>query len=197
MQKMQKLNPQMQELREKFKNDKRRQQEEMMKLYKEYGVNPLGGCFPILLQLPIFIGLYNALRKSIELRHAPFVFWIRDLSQPDYFMNTVNILPLLSCLIMFMQQRMMPKSGDPQQQQTQKIMGYMMPVLLGWIFYSLPSGLNLYFIASMGIGIVEQKIIRSHIDRMGDLKPVARKPGKQARKAGLSKPSRPTRRKAF
>jgi YidC/Oxa1 family membrane protein insertase len=197
MQKMQKLNPQVQELRKKFEKDKRRQQEEMMKLYKEYGVNPLGGCFPIFLQIPVFIGLWRCLRESIELRHAPFVFWIRDLSQPDYFMQTVNILPLISVVVMFVQQRMMPKHGDPQQQQTQKIMGYMMPALLGFLFYSMPSGLNLYFSASMFIGILEQKVIRAHMDAMGDLKPIVRKPGKQDRKAVPTRPGKGQKRKPF
>ena len=194
MQKMQKLQPQMQEVRDKYKNDKRRQQEELMKLHREYGVNPLGGCLPMILQIPVFIGLWTTLRGSIELRHAPFVLWVKDLSQPDYFMDTVNILPLISIAIMFIQQRMMPKSLDPQQQQTQKIMGYMMPAFLGFILYNLPSGLALYFIASTCLGLVEQKLIKRHMDKMGDLKPVAKKPGKPTQKP-TAKPAR--KRKAF
>ena len=182
MQKMQKLQPQMKEIREKYKNDKRRQQEELMKLHREYGVNPLGGCFPILLQLPIFIGLFTTLRQSMGLRHAPFLF-VQDLSQPDNFLGMVNILPLISCAIMFIQQRMMPKSTDPQQAQTQKIMGYMMPVMIGWIFYSFPSGLALYFIASTCVGLLEQKMIKRHLAQEGDLKPV---------NAGAKKPTKPT-----
>ena len=180
MAKVQKLQPQVTEMREKFKNDRKRQQEEMMRLYREYGVNPFGGCLPIFLQLPIFIGLWRALSESIELRHAPFCLWMRDLSQPDFFLGLVNVLPILSSVIMFIQQRSMPKSGDPQQQQTQKIMGYMMPVLLGWLFYNLASGLSLYFIASTLIGIGEQKVIKRHLDQMGDLKPVAKKTDKKA-----------------
>jgi YidC/Oxa1 family membrane protein insertase len=176
MGRMQKLQPQVKEIQEKFKGDRKRQQEEMMKLYKEYGVNPMGGCLPIVLQLPVFIGLWRALSESIDLRQASFVFWMRDLSQPDYFMGVVNVLPIVSCVIMFLQQRSMPKSGDPQQQQTQKIMGYMMPVLLLWLFYSLASGLSLYFIASSLIGIAEQKVIKRHLDKLGDLKPIAKKP---------------------
>ncbi|NQT52953.1 YidC/Oxa1 family membrane protein insertase, partial [bacterium] len=119
-------------------------------------------------------------------------FWVRDLSQPDAFMGTVNILPLLCVVVMFIQQKMMPKSPDPQQQQTQKIMGYMMPALLGFMFYGLASGVALYFSASMFLGIVEQKRIKSHLDKMGDLKPVERKPDKQARKA-VGQRSRPAR----
>lgn len=196
MARMQKLQPQTKELREKYKKDKRRQQEEMMKLYKEYGVNPLGGCLPMILQIPVFIGLWGVLRGSIELRQAPFVLWIRDLSQPDAFMGAVNILPILCIVVMFIQQRMMPKSPDPQQQQTQKIMGYMMPALLGVMFYGLASGVALYFSASMFLGIVEQKRIRQHLDKMGDLKPVKRKkPDKQGRKAISARPSRPARKR--
>jgi len=198
MAKMQKLQPKVKELREKFKTDKQRQQQEMMKLYKEYGVNPLGGCLPMLLQLPIFIGLYNMLRNSIELRHACFVpWWVEDLSQPDAFFGVVNVLPIFSVAIMFIQQRMQPKSGDPQQQQTQKIMGYMMPAFLGWIFYGMPSGLNLYFVVSMLVGVLEQRHIRKQLDRMGDLKPIHQKPSKQARKAVMTKAEKQARRKPF
>jgi len=184
MGRMQKLQPQVKEIQEKFKGDRKRQQEEMMKLYREYGVNPMGGCLPIVIQLPVFIGLWRALSESLDLRQAPFVLWMRDLSQPDCLMvlpdfplvGMLNVLPILSCVIMFLQQRSMPKSGDPQQVQTQKMMGYMMPVLLLWLFYSLASGLSLYFIASSLIGIAEQKVIKRHLDRLGDLKPIAKKP---------------------
>ena len=198
MAKMQKLQPQMTELREKYKSDKRRQQEEMTKLWRQYGVNPVGGCLPMILQLPVFIGLWRMLNRSVELRHAPFVFWIRDLAQPDSFLGHVNILPLIAVVVMFVQQRMMPKSPDPQQQQTQKIMGYMMPAMLGFFFYSLASGFALYFCASMFFGIVEQKFIRRHIDRMGDLKPVDRQPDKQSRRAMSTKQAkRKHKRKPF
>jgi len=196
MQKMQKLNPQVQELKTKFEKDKRKQQEEMMKLYKDYGVNPLGGCLPIFLQIPVFIGLWNALRSSLELRHARFLA-IQDLSQPDALIMGINLLPILSCVVMFIQQKMMPKHGDAQQQQTQKIMGYMMPGLLGFLFYGMPSGLNLYFTVSMLIGIVEQKIIRAHVDALGDLKPINRKPSKQSRKAIGNRPAKGQKRKPF
>ena len=187
MQKMQKLQPQVAEIREKFKSDKKRQQEEMMKLYKAYGVNPMGGCLPIVLQIPVFIGLWRALQESIELRQAPFALWIQDLSQPDALFGAVNVLPIASCAMMFVQQKLTPKGGDPQQQQTQKMMGYIMPVFLGWILYGLPSGLALYFIASTLVGLGEQKIIKMHMARMGDLKPVAPKPSKQTRKVIYSK----------
>jgi len=187
MQKMQKLQPQVAEIRARFKNDKKRQQEEMMKLYKTYGVNPMGGCLPIVLQIPIFIGLWRALRESIELRQAPFVLWIQVLSQLDALFGAVNVLPIASCVIMFIQQRLAPKAGDPQQQQTQKMMGYIMPIFLGWILYGLPSGLALYFIASTLIGLGEQKVIKMHMAKLGDLKPVEQKPSKQTRKAVFAK----------
>jgi YidC/Oxa1 family membrane protein insertase len=199
MARMQKLQPQMKDIREKFKKDKQRQQQEMMKLYKEYGVNPLGGCLPMILQIPVFIGLWGVLRESIELRHAPFILWIKDLSQPDAFLGYVNVLPLMCVVVMFLQQRMMPKSVDPQQQQTQKIMGYMMPALLGFLFYGVASGVTLYFSASMGLGVLEQKRIRSHVDQLGDLKPVKKKTDKQSRKAvpSRSKGKRDKRKKPF
>ncbi len=197
MAKMQKLQPMVKEVQEKYKHDKKRQHEEMMKLYRTYGVNPFGGCLPMLLQLPVFIGLFNALRKSIELRHARFIpWWIEDLSQPDAFLGVVNLLPIISAVVMMLQQRMMPKSGDPQQQQTQKMMGYMMPIFLGFIFYSMPSGLNVYFIASMGIGFLEQKLIRRQLDKLGDLKPV-RSPSRSPTKTRKPPKSRTPRRRAF
>jgi YidC/Oxa1 family membrane protein insertase len=204
MAKMQKLQPQMKEVRDKYKNDKPRQQQELMKLYREYGVSPFGGCLPILLQLPIFIGLWGMLRESIELRHAPFALWIEDLSQPDclipgfpgfWILQDLNLLPILCCVIMFIQQQMTPKSPDPQQQQTQKLMGYTMPALLGVLFYGVASGLSLYFSASMLLGFLEQKRIKSHLDKLGDLKPVQRKPDKQAKKA--FGPGLPRKRKPF
>ncbi|MBM4042232.1 MAG: membrane protein insertase YidC, partial [Planctomycetes bacterium] len=197
MQKMQKLSPQVAEIREKFKGDKKRQQEEMMKLYKTYGVNPMGGCLPIVLQIPVFIGLWRALQESLELRQAPFALWIQDLSQPDSLFGAVNVLPIASCAMMFIQQKLTPKAGDPQQQQTQKIMGYVMPVFLGLILYGLPSGLGLYFIASTLVGLAEQRVIKRHMDRLGELKPVVQKPSKQSKKAIFSKGAKKPKRRLF
>ncbi|MFC1805625.1 YidC/Oxa1 family insertase periplasmic-domain containing protein [Planctomycetota bacterium] len=201
MYKMQKLKPKMDEIKEKYKHDKTRQREEVMKFQREHGTG-LGGCLPILLQLPIFIGLFTTLRESMELRHAPFVLWIQDLSQPDCLvqdfpvLGVLNILPLISCAIMFLQQRMMPKSSDPQQAQTQKMMGYMMPVMIGWIFYTFPSGLALYFIASTCFGLAESKLIKGHLARKEaeapTPPPVTPKPGKPRKKSGSGR-----KRKAF
>ncbi len=195
MAKMQKLQPLVKEVQEKYKHDKKRQQEEMMKLYRTYGVNPLGGCLPMLLQLPVFIGLFNALRKSIELRHARFIpWWIEDLSQPDAFLGVVNLLPIISAGVMLIQSRMTPKSPDPQQQQTQKLMGYMMPIFLGFIFYGMPSGLNVYFISSMLIGFLEQRMIRRQLDKLGDLKPVRTTSRPRTRSTRPTKTRTPRRR---
>jgi YidC/Oxa1 family membrane protein insertase len=150
------------------------------------------------LQIPIFIGLWRALQESIELRQAPFMLWMQDLSQADALFGVVNVLPITSCVLMFVQTKLQPKTGDPKQQQTQKMMGYIMPVFLGWILYSLPSGLALYFIASTVIGLGEQRIIKRHMDRLGDLKPVvAEKPGKQTRKALLSRGAKRPKKKLF
>ena len=179
---MQKLGPKMKEIKDKYKDDKKRQQEETMKLYREYGVNPMGGCLPILLQLPILIGLYGALRSAIELRHAPFMLWMNDLSQQDRLLilpdsvpflggGPLNVLPILMIAAMFAQQKMSPKSGDPQSEQTQKIMLWLMPALFGWMFYGMPSGLVLYFMTSTALGALESHLIRRHLDKL-ELAPV-------------------------
>lgn len=165
MYRMQKLQPRVAEVRERFKNDRQRMNEEMMKLYRESGVNPVGGCLPMLLQLPILIGLFTYLRQAIELRQQPFVWWIRDLSQPDAVWclqydipvigRAINILPILMIGAMVVQQKFTPKSQDPQQQQTQKMMA-LMPVIFGFLFYNMASGLVLYWLVSTGLGLLEQ-----------------------------------------
>jgi YidC/Oxa1 family membrane protein insertase len=148
----------------------------MAALYKKEKVNPLGGCLPLLLQMPIFIALYGVLSKHFALRGAPFMLWINDLSQPDaLFMlpewvphfggGPFNLLPVLMIAAMFIQQRLSSKSGDPQQEQTQKMMMWMMPLMFGFFFYGMPSGLVLYFMTSTAIGAAETKWIRSHLDQ--------------------------------
>jgi len=141
---------------------------------KEAGANPLGGCLPMLVQLPIFFALYRALTVSIELRQAPFVLWIKDLAQPDRLFilpmslpvihNEFNLLPLLMLVAMVVQQRMMPKAATPEQAQQQKMMAFLMPVFLGAILYSLASGLNLYILTSSLFQVVEQWVIKRHIE---------------------------------
>ncbi|MEA1926676.1 MAG: membrane protein insertase YidC [Candidatus Auribacterota bacterium] len=172
MAKMQKLQPQLAELKEKHKGDSKKIQAETMKLYKANGVNPMGGCLPMLLQMPILFALFTTLRNTILLRKAPFWIipgeWIKDLSGPDVLMtlsksypiigNHLNILPLLMGLSFFLQQKFTPTSGggSAQSAQQQKMMATLMPVMFTFLFYSLPAGLNLYFMLSTFITIGQQ-----------------------------------------
>lgn len=157
MRKMQALQPKMKSLQEKYKNDPQRLNQEMMELYRENKVNPFGGCLPMLLQMPIFYGLYQVLWRSVDFKGANF-FWIKDLSLPDrlatlpwalpFFGNEVNILPLLMAIIMFFQQKFTSKNmviTDENQLMQQKMMAVLMPVMMGFIFYHFASGLCLYF----------------------------------------------------
>ncbi|MCB9481913.1 MAG: membrane protein insertase YidC [Desulfobacteraceae bacterium] len=156
MEQMKKIQPLMKEIRDKYKNDKQKMNQEVMNLYKVYKVNPLSGCLPILVQIPIFFGLYRMLFSAIELRHAPFMFWIQDLSAPDRlfdlsfaipFMKEPYGLPLLTIIMgasMFLQQKMTPTGGDPTQA---KIMLFM-PVFITIIFVNLPAGLVLYMLVN-------------------------------------------------
>lgn len=160
MKSMQKLGPQMEKLKEKFANDKEKLNKEIMELYKRNGVNPLGGCLPMVLQFPVFIGLYNALSTPIELRHAPFM-WIQDLSRPDWeslpFMLAgwhlgIPILTLLMGASMFIQQWMTPSVGDPNQR---KIM-LLMPIMFTFMFVSFPAGLTVYWLINNLLSIAQQ-----------------------------------------
>jgi len=171
MHKMQKLQPLMKEINEKYKNDRQAKSQAMMVLYRKHKVNPLGGCLPLLLQLPIFIGLYNGIYYAVEVRQAPFL-WITDLGAPDRLFSIgmhikflmiktshFNLLPLLAVAGMILQQRLsQPATGDPQQMQQRKMMTIMMGVF-GFLFYSVSSGLCLYFITSSLLHLVEQKVI--------------------------------------
>jgi len=148
---MQKLQPRMKSLREKFKNDKEKLNREMMAMYKKYKMNPLGGCLPIALQIPIFFALYSALLGAIELRHEPFLWWITDLSAKD----GLYVTPLLMGVSMFMQQRMTPTSVDPTQA---KIMMWM-PVVFTFFMVNFPSGLVLYWLTSNALSVAQQMVI--------------------------------------
>jgi YidC/Oxa1 family membrane protein insertase len=164
MMKMQRLQPQMTRLREKYKDNNEQLQKEMVDLYKRNHVNPLGGCAPMALQLPIFIGLYEALLNSIELRHAPFVSWINDLSTPDCLhVPGLPQLPLMHChglpvlvLLMgvtsFIQQYMTPATPDPNQQK----MMMLTPLIFTVMFINFPAGLALYYFSSNLLGVVQQ-----------------------------------------
>ncbi len=160
MKQMQKLQPQMEKLKERFSSDKEKLNKEIMELYKRHGVNPLGGCLPMVLQFPVFIGLYNALSTPIELRHAPFL-WIHDLSRPDWEALPVEVagwhmgIPILTVLMgasMFVQQWMTPAGGDPNQR---KLM-LMMPVIFTFMFVSFPAGLTVYWLVNNILSIAQQ-----------------------------------------
>lgn len=152
MQKMQVIQPEMQRLRERFKNDPQRMQQEMMKLYKERGVNPLGGCLPNLLPLPILFALFFVFQNTIEFRGAPFVGWIQDLSRPDPY----YVLPILMGVTMFIQQKLTPVGDNPQM----KVMLYFMPPFLTFIFLNLAAGLVLYYTVSNVLTFAQQLLLK-------------------------------------
>jgi len=167
MQEMQKIQPEMKMLQEKYKEDKQRLNQEMMALYKRRKVSPVGGCLPMLVQFPFLIALYKALPLSFNLRHAPFVLWLRDLSAADTFFvdqltlpllgNTpVGPLPLLMGVSMLIQQKMSPTMGDPRQAKMMMIM----PVMFIFIFLNFPSGLVLYWFVQNLLTIGEQYLTR-------------------------------------
>jgi YidC/Oxa1 family membrane protein insertase len=160
MKQMQKLQPQMERIKEKFKDDREKLNKEIMEMYRRNGVNPLGGCLPMLVQLPVFIGLYSALSTPIELRHAPFL-WIKDLSRPDWQSLPFTIgdwhlgFPVLTLLMgasMFVQQWMTPMAGDPNQR---RIM-LLMPVVFTFLFVSFPAGLTVYWLVNNILTIGQQ-----------------------------------------
>ena len=164
-QRMQAVQPQLNALKEKYKNDQKKMSQAQMALFKEHGVNPLGGCFPILLQMPLLISLFQVFRSTIELRGAPFVLWIKDLSSPDsvvdlpfslpIYGDQIAILPILMGITMFIQQRMMPTQASGQQ----KYMSYFMTVFFTLLFNTFPSGLNLYYTLFNVLTILQQKFL--------------------------------------
>ena len=152
MKEMQKLQPKMAELKEKYKNDRDAMNKAVMELYQTHKVNPLGGCLPMLVQMPIFIALYRALMSSIELRHAPFMLWIHDLSARDPYYVT----PIVMGATMFVQQRMTPSAGmDPAQAK----MMMMLPVIFTVMFINMPAGLVLYWLVNNILTIAQQAYI--------------------------------------
>jgi YidC/Oxa1 family membrane protein insertase len=155
MKEMQKLQPKMVELREKYKNDKARLSQESMNLYKTHHVNPMGGCLPMVVQIPVFFGLYKALLYAIELRHAPFFWWIQDLSAKDPY----YITPLVMGATMFIQQKMTPTGADPMQA---KIMLFM-PIIFTFMFLNFPSGLVIYWLLNNVISIGQQYYINKKL----------------------------------
>ncbi len=168
-QKMQVLQPHLKAIQEKYKDDKERLTKETFGLYKKHGVNPMGGCIPALIQLPIFVGLWQALNTSVPLRHATFL-WIRDLAAPDMLFHLpfevpwlgwtwFNLLPFLVVSLMLVQTQLFsPPATTPEAEQTQKMMKFMM-VFMGVMFYKVPSGLGIYFITSSVWAIGERLLL--------------------------------------
>lgn len=152
--KMQRLQPMIASLREKYKGDAQRLNQETMKLYKEQGVNPFGGCLPMILQMPVFFALYSVFASTIELRRAEFVWWIKDLSEPDpYF-----VLPILMGISTFLQQKLTMTSKDTNQM----IMLYIMPVVLVFFFFRLASGLVLYWTLFNILSLLQQMVMNRY-----------------------------------
>jgi YidC/Oxa1 family membrane protein insertase len=166
MMRMQRLQPQVERIRERYKDEQEKLHHEMMELYKRNHVNPLGGCLPMVIQFPVFIGLYEALLNAVELRNAPFIGWIRDLAAPDCLpipgvtvpftdLHGIPVLVILMALTAFIQQWISPRNPDPSQQ---KMMMYM-PVIFSVIFIQLPAGLSLYYFFSNLLGVVQQFVL--------------------------------------
>ncbi|MDN5869276.1 MAG: membrane protein insertase YidC [Nitrococcus sp.] len=157
MARMRKLQPRMQQLKERFGDDRQRMNQELMDLYKREKVNPLGGCLPIVIQIPVFIALYWVLLESVELRQAPFMLWLNDLSAPDPY----YVLPIIMGLTMLAQQRLNPLPVDPIQQ---KIMLFM-PIVFTGFFLFFPAGLVLYYTVNNTLSILQQWLITRRIEK--------------------------------
>lgn len=155
MAKMRKVQPRMKALKERFGDDRQKMNQALMELYKTEKINPLGGCLPIVIQIPVFIALYWVLLESVEMRQAPFIFWIHDLSAPDPF----YVLPLLMGVTMFLQQRLNPAPMDPLQQ---KIM-MALPLMFTVFFLFFPAGLVLYWVVNNTLSIAQQWMITKRI----------------------------------
>ncbi len=163
MKTMKKLQPKMAAIREKYKNDREKLNQELMNLYRTYKVNPVGGCLPMVLQIPVFFALYRMLYGAIELRHAPFWLWINDLSAPDRlyigfkipYLGGLPVLTILMGVSMFIQQKMTPTGGDPRQEK----MMLLMPVVFTVFFVNFPSGLVLYWLVNNILSIGQQYFI--------------------------------------
>jgi len=171
MQKMKKIQPKIQQIREKYKDDREKLNKELMEVYKIYKVNPMGGCLPMALQIPVFFALYRMLNSAVELRHQPFMLWIHDLTAPDRLnlgfsidlpmighLDGLPVLTILMGITMFVQQKMTPSSGDPRQE---KIM-LIMPVMFTFFFINFPAGLVLYWFVNNILSIAQQYWINRH-----------------------------------
>src|SRR5690554_790816 len=159
MARMRAVSPKLQALKEQYGDDRQKQSQAMMELYKKEKINPLGGCLPMLVQMPVFIALYWVLMESVELRHAPFMLWINDLSAMDpYF-----VLPVVMGLSMFVQQKLNPPPPDPMQA---KIMQWL-PLIFTFFFLFFPAGLVLYWVVNNTLSIIQQYIITKQIEKRG------------------------------
>jgi len=181
MSKMSKLAPKAEEIKKKYANNKAEMNKQMMALYREQGASPVMGFLPMMIQMPIWLALWSAVYASIDLRGAPFLpFWITDLSVPDALIRfprsivvpllgwkilSLNLLPILMGVAMYLQQKLMPSqaAANPQAAQQQKMMMIMMPLFLPLVLYNGPSGVNLYIMSSTFAGVIEQHVIRKHI----------------------------------
>ena len=159
MAKMRKLQPKMMDLKEQYGDDRQKMSQELMKLYRTEKVNPLGGCLPILLQMPVFIALYWVLMESVELRQAPFMLWITDLSIKDPFF----ILPLLMGATMYIQFKLNPTPPDPMQAKVMQLM----PIIFTVMFMLFPAGLVLYWTTNQTLSIIQQYLITKKIEEQG------------------------------
>jgi YidC/Oxa1 family membrane protein insertase len=185
MSRMSKLAPRTEEIKKKYANNKTEMNKQLMALYKEQGATPIMSMLPMMAQMPIWIALYSAIYASIELRGAQFLpFWITDLSAPDalyrfptaivvpllnWKIESLNLLPILMGVAFYLQQKLTPSqpaaSTNPQMAQQQKMMMVMMPILFPLMFYKVASGVNLYIMASTFVGVIEQHVIRKHIEK--------------------------------
>jgi YidC/Oxa1 family membrane protein insertase len=163
MRKMQEIQPVVIELQKKYKNNQQKMQQAMMELYQKEGVNPLGGCLPLLIQMPILFALFSSLRTffdpalnpTVEIAHATFI-WVPNLGNPDPY----YVLPVLVAAGTFLQQKVSMVSVSGQQDQTQKTMLYVMPLIIGYVSLQFPAGLSLYWVMYSITGIMEQFLIR-------------------------------------
>ena len=182
MYRMQAMKPQMDKLREKFKDDAMRMNQELAAMYKREGINPLGGCLPVLMQIPIFVALYNVLANAIELRHAPFFGWIHDLSQAEsiYTLHAfgfdlpLRVLPVLMMGSTLLQNKLTPTTIDNEQQ---RMMMTWMPIIFTVLFYSMPSGLMVYWLSQNLITVGQNELIKRRMAARG-LLPVSAAPKK-------------------
>lgn len=172
-----KIKPEMERINEKYKSNPQKKQQKIMALYKEHKISPVpvAGCLPLLVNIPVFFGLFHALRSAAELRHEPFIGWIKDLAAPDALVKlnepvalfcttieSINVLPVIMGITWFAQMAMAPKPADPQAAQQQKIMMFM-PLMFMFVLYNYAAGLSLYWTFNSMLGIIEQKIIRKNL----------------------------------